>query len=126
MQNNCRDVTAFLTTRKAAFFDGSFVVEKKSVLLLSPSNYSNNKPFLQSFNSFLSFFSYLFMESLFCSFSYPSPLCSCPILPFFKSAQKHMIFCYPRFIRRQNLPLNHATSYTSLEVSLARVKILLG
>ena len=87
---------------------------------------TNNKPFLQSFNSFLSFFSYLSMESLFCSFSSPSPLCSCPILPFFKSAQKHMIFCYPRFIRRQNLPLNHATSYTSLEVSLARVKILLG
>ena len=40
MQNNCRDVTAFLTTRKAAFFDGSFVVEMKSVLLLSPYNYS--------------------------------------------------------------------------------------
>ena len=39
MQNNCRDVTAFLTTRKGAFFDGSFVVEMKSVLLLSPYNY---------------------------------------------------------------------------------------
>ena len=36
---NCCDVTAFLATRKAAIFDGSSTVEKKSVLLLSPLYY---------------------------------------------------------------------------------------